>query len=141
MPVLPEQASPRAQAVVSALFSRALSVGKTHADVKRLQVLLNSDPETQVAKFGVGSPGKETLYFGSATRAAVMKFQLKYDIAKKGGVGYGNFGPATRAKIAELFGDGIVAPAVLPKVTTKADIQALLDQVKALQELLRQMTQ
>ncbi|HLD57558.1 MAG TPA: peptidoglycan-binding domain-containing protein, partial [archaeon] len=71
-------------------------------DIKNLQKVLNSDPATRVASSGVGSSGKETTYFGPATRAAVQKFQVKYSLATPGGVGYGVFGPKTRAKAAEV---------------------------------------
>ena len=89
---------------VSPVFNRALSPGAKHADVKRLQQILNSDPDTKVASSGAGSPGKETTLFGPATKKAIQKFQIKYGIAKLGDVGYGNFGPKTKAKLLQLFG-------------------------------------
>jgi peptidoglycan hydrolase-like protein with peptidoglycan-binding domain len=46
-----------------------------------------------IAKTGAGSPGKETTYFGSATKAALIKFQK----AKKISPASGFFGPMTRA--------------------------------------------
>ncbi len=89
---------------VSAVFTKALVVGATHSDIKRLQQLLNSDPDTKIAASGVGSSGKETMYFGPATKKAVQKFQVKYKIAKAGDAGYGNVGPMTRAMLAKIFG-------------------------------------
>ncbi len=61
--------------VTSLLFTRALKLGMTGADIKRLQIFLNSQGFT-VAKKGAGSPGHETTTFGSATKAALMKFQI-----------------------------------------------------------------
>lgn len=76
-------------------------------NVRRLQRLLNNDPDTRVAETGVGSAGNETNYFGSLTREAVKKFQKKYGIVSSGDestAGYGLVGPKTRAKLAEIFG-------------------------------------
>ena len=47
-------------------------------EVLKLQIFLNSDPDTVIASSGPGSPGNETTIFGSLTAAAVKKFQLKY---------------------------------------------------------------
>ena len=93
-------------ASVSPVFTGTLSQGMENADVKRLQVLLNSDPDTRIASSGVGSAGNETNYFGPATEAAVKKFQAKYGIVSSGApatTGYGVIGPATRAKLQEVF--------------------------------------
>ncbi len=84
-------------------FTRALSLGSTGEDVRLLQKTLNSDPATQVAVSGAGSPGAESTRFGPATEAAVKKFQIKYGIAREGSAGYGYVGPATRAKLNALL--------------------------------------
>lgn len=122
---------------VSPIFNRLITVGQAHADVKRLQQLLNSDPETQVAKSGAGSYGKETTYFGPATRSAIMKFQIKYGIAKKGQVGYGTFGPITRAKFAKVF---VTANSSVPESADQKKlelIKSLLEQIAVLQAQLK----
>lgn len=78
--------------------------GKKGIEVKLIQQVLNLDPKTQIAKKGVGSPGKETNLYGPATRAAVQKFQLKYGIVKSPkDKGYGIVGPATRKKMNEIL--------------------------------------
>ena len=89
-------------------FTKTLSYKQTDADVKRLQIFLNSYPDTKLADTGVGSQGKETNYFGPLTKKAVIKFQEKYakDILSPWGLikGTGFVGKTTLAKINELIG-------------------------------------
>jgi hypothetical protein len=88
--------------VTGSIFTRTLQVGSTGADVKALQVFLNAHGFV-VASSGGGSPGNETTYFGSATKAALIKFQEYYanDILTPNGLtsGTGYFGPATMRKV------------------------------------------
>lgn len=97
--------SPSLEATISSLagpastlstgaFTRDLKVGSSGEDVKRLQEWLNSHG-FPVATSGPGSAGNETTMFGSATRAAVAKFQASKGIVPAAGV----FGPKTRAVV------------------------------------------
>lgn len=90
--------------MVSASFTRDLTVGSRGDDVKSLQMWLNSKGHT-VSMSGGGSPGNETMYFGPATRAAVAKFQAANGISPA--VGY--FGPKTRAAV-NAMGGGTMSP-------------------------------
>jgi len=105
---------------VSASFSRTLLRGMSGGDVKRLQQLLNSDPDTQVAASGVGSPGNETDFYGSLTAQAIQKFQAKYGIVSSGSpatTGYGLVGPATRAKLWVVFSGSVISTPATPTPT------------------------
>ena len=108
------------------ILTRGLQFGSVGNDVKTLQQWLNSDPDTQIAKNGAGSPGLETTKFGPATRAAVQKFQLKYGIVKKGGGGYGMVGPKTRAKLEEVFGGVEIKPATPTAAKPKSKPQTVI---------------
>jgi len=76
----------------SLAFMRDLSLGSRGEDVRSLQILLNSRGYA-VAASGPGSISQETDYFGPATTAAVVRFQLANGIVPA--VGF--FGPITRA--------------------------------------------
>lgn len=94
--------SPIKHAPFSYVFTVDLSLGMTHPDVIQLQRFLNTDPDTLVAMSGAGSIGKETTYFGSATRAAVMRFQTKYGLVPVAGY----FGHISRDCVKDLLGSG-----------------------------------
>ena len=86
------------------MITKQLQYGMTDPQVKELQKWLNEHGFT-VATSGAGSPGNETDYFGSATQAAVQKFQAAQGIVSSGSpttTGYGRVGPQTLAKITEV---------------------------------------
>ena len=78
-------------------FTRSLFQGVSGDDVKCLQQYLNSSGN-QVAASGAGSPGNETMYFGSLTRAAVSKWQAANGVSPTAGY----FGPISQAKYNSL---------------------------------------
>lgn len=88
-------------------YKRILRLGSVGADVKQLQQFLNSIGFV-VAPNGSGSPGKETTYFGVATKKALVKFQeahakailTPYGLTK----GTGIFTVASRALVNEMSG-------------------------------------
>ncbi|MBP6855670.1 MAG: DUF2341 domain-containing protein [Candidatus Pacebacteria bacterium] len=88
-------------------FTNYLQYRQSSSDIKRLQIFLNSDPDTRIADTGVGSPGHETNYFGLLTYKAVIKFQEKYakDILAPWGFvkGTGYVGKTTLQKINQLI--------------------------------------
>lgn len=89
-----------------AVISRRLQLGSVGQDVKELQQVLNSDPDTVVTYSGIGSSGQETTYFGLLTKRAVIKFQNKYksEVLSPAGLTYGTgiVGPMTLAKLRTL---------------------------------------
>ena len=88
------------------MVTQTLFWGMESPEVKRLQQVLNANPETRLAANGPGSPGNETTTFGSLTRNAVMKFQEKYGIVFSGDehtTGYGLLGPRTRAMLGAVY--------------------------------------
>ena len=80
-----------------ALLTRSLYRGLSGEDVRTLQRLLNANGYV-VAATGPGSLGNETIYFGLATEAAVIRFQMAHGILPV--IGY--VGPLTRAALAVL---------------------------------------
>jgi hypothetical protein len=83
-------------------FTRSLTFGMRAPEVLYLQRYLNTHG-FPVAKSGPGALGKETMYFGPATREAVRQLQLANAQALFGNgiarLGLGNFGPLTRALV------------------------------------------
>lgn len=89
-------------------FSKNLRKEDEGKDVKYLQSLLNTNPETMLTEYGFGSPGRETEYYGDLTEKAVRKFQNRYsdEILDPQGLSNptGKVGYHTRVKLNELLG-------------------------------------
>ncbi len=80
----------------SAEFTRDLTIGSKGDDVKALQQFLNGQG-FKVTSSGVGSPGNESTYFGSLTKAALAKYQAANGISPASGY----FGSITRARVGK----------------------------------------
>ncbi|MDO8481824.1 MAG: peptidoglycan-binding domain-containing protein [bacterium] len=93
-------------------FTQTLTIGSTGTEVMWVQKFLNSVDGTQLGTTGAGSPGNETSYFGSITRAAVSKFQQKYGITPTAGY----WGPISRAKANSICAGVVVLPPGTPGV-------------------------
>ena len=124
---------------VSPVFKSGLNIGMTNADVKRLQTLLATDS-------ALYPEGITSGYFGSLTKAAVGRFQMKYDLVTSASdSGYGYVGPKTRAKLQEVYGGSASAPSTssltpAPAETTdNAGVNSLKAQIDALQKMLDQL--
>jgi Putative peptidoglycan binding domain len=79
----------------SYVFTKTLKKGSTGVEVMNLQKVLNMSAGTTVSASGAGSAGNETMTFGSATHAAVVKFQAANSVSPTSGL----VGPLTRAKL------------------------------------------
>ena len=78
------------------VFTQALAVGSSGSQVILLQDTLK---KLGFLSKSIVSNG----YFGPATLKAVQDFQVYYNIAKLGVVGYGQVGPKTRQKLNQLY--------------------------------------
>jgi hypothetical protein len=91
-------ASAATTAQCSYTFSQTLKSGSKGVEVMNLQKVLNMNTSTVVATSGAGSMGNETMTFGSATKAAVMKFQAANGVSPVSGL----VGPLTRAVLNQV---------------------------------------
>ncbi len=94
---LPTPATPSTPA--TGAFTRDLQVGSVGADVKQLQIYLNTNG-FRITASGPGSPGNETNLFGNLTKAALSRLQVANEISPASGY----FGPKTRAYINAVIG-------------------------------------
>ncbi len=83
--------------VLKNIFTKDLFFGMTDPEVRLLQTFLNTHG-FKLANTGPGSPGKETNFFGAATRYQLIQFQKANKITPAAGY----FGPKTRALVNEL---------------------------------------
>lgn len=86
-------------------FTQNLTVGSNSPEVKQVQMFLNANGFT-VSATGAGSPGMESEYFGTKTRAAVSAFQAAKGITPTAGY----WGPLTRST-ANAMGGSTTLPA------------------------------
>lgn len=98
----------------ASVFVRDLTLGNRNEDVRRLQQLLATDPAIYPEGIVNGN-------FGGLTQRAIKRFQAKYGITQNGRVG-----PATRAKLQEVFGG---ASSTSPTPSQAATEQSLKDQI------------
>lgn len=122
--------------IIQISFLSDLSKGDTNSDVTKLQQFLAKDKTLY-------PEGLVTGYYGPATERAVKKFQAKYGISQVGRVG-----PATRAKLNEVYSTTPVAPSTPATVVPSAPVSSFAvftrnlrkgssgDDVKRLQQFL-----
>ena len=88
----------------STTLHSTLKLGVVTNEVRALQQLLNKSGFT-IAADGPGSPGQETIKFGTMTRSAVQKFQCAKQIVCNGDEstsGFGVVGAKTRAALLSI---------------------------------------
>ena len=65
-------------------FTRTLKIGMTDIQIKELQKMLNENPYTIVSLEDAGSSGKETFFFGNATKSALIRYQQSNNLNPTG---------------------------------------------------------
>jgi hypothetical protein len=83
--------------IIASLLTGPIQLNTTNTQNRILQFLLAGDKE-------IYPEGLITGYYGPLTKAAVQRFQLKYNITTTTDPYYGYAGPATRAKVREVLG-------------------------------------
>ena len=100
----------------SAVLTVNLSMGQEHPQVTTLQKILNGNGFV-LTNEGPGSPGNETMKYGSLTRDAVRRFQCAQKIVCGGdeySSGYGFVGARTRSALLSIGTNAIAAPTDAP---------------------------
>ena len=96
--------------------------GYQNEQVKLLQQYLSRDPSIYI--------GPITGYYGPLTKAAVIRFQKKYNIEQTGLAG-----PQTRQKLNELYSQIIPSSGItVPPSTSNDQLLRIQDQIRAIQE-------
>ncbi len=119
-----QPASPTTTAKSAKKVSGPFSVGINSEETKTLQEMLSQDKE-------IYPEATVTGYYGTLTVKAVQRFQCKYNIVCGGSpdsTGYGLAGPATRAKINEVF------------ASDEAFMESLRKQILELQKMVADLT-
>jgi len=113
--------TPGSGSMSSYTYTRNLTVGSTGEDVMMLQKLLNANGY-KIAESGAGSPGSESTYFGTKTKAALAKWQAANGVSPASGY----FGPITRAKVnGSMSGPiGPTGPIVAPSTGLSVSLSA-----------------
>lgn len=133
-PVVPPVSFPPGAYQIALNITRHLSMNSVGKDVEALQQVLAKMTD-------IYPQGLVTGRYGTLTKAAVQRFQEKYNIAKAGDLGYGSVGPKTRAKLMEVFnGTGMMMPSTTPAIagmlTRALQLGSSGDDVSALQTFL-----
>ena len=113
---------------VSVLFTGPFTPGVQSDQVSLLQKMLAQD-------VAIYPNGAVTGYFDSLTKAAVGRFQEKYQLATPSTLGYGGVGPLTLAKLNEVYGVS-VGTATTPQkmlISKRMSLGAKGEQVTILQ--------
>lgn len=88
---------------------RVWGPGETSEEIQVIQSFLATDPTLYPEAIVTG-------YYGELTQRAIERFQNRFGIVSSGSpstTGYGYFGPQTRSKFNEVYGD-LEVPVVLP---------------------------
>ena len=118
------------------LFTKNLFLDMQDDEVRKLQEFLSKDPL-------IYPEARITGYYGPATKAAVGRFQEKYQLGSPDSVGYGGVGPKTREKLEQVFNSETTITAT-PTMSTlfKSNLRvgSRGGEVEVLQRLLAQDT-